>query len=276
MGWNSWNLFRGRVDDKLKYDWCGAARIYSDEDMRAVYQKMGLALLKVGRPIVYSLCQYGRAKVWEWGPLVGGNLWRTTGDIRDQWESMQNIGFGPSIPSGIGQPGQTGSSNLTQLDIARYAKAGQWNDPDMLEVGNGGMTPEEYRMHFTLWCLLRAPLLAGNDIRNMTPETKDILLNSEVIAINQDPAALPARLVSREGTRDVIARPLKDKSTAVAFFNRGDQAADISVTWEAIGLAGKKLRGRDLWKHGAVELAGERHTVNVPAHGVVLLKVSAR
>jgi len=244
--------------------------------MRAVYQKMGVALLKIGRPIVYSLCQYGRAKVWEWGALVGGNLWRTTGDIGDRWESMQNIGFGPSIPSGIRQPGQPGPPNLTQLDIAQHSKAGYWNDPDMLEVGNGGMTADEYRTHFTLWCMLRAPLLAGNDIRSMTQETRDILLNAEVIAIDQDPAALPARLVSREGTSDVIARALKDKSIAVAFFNRGDQEANISVAWNAVGLGGKKLRARDLWKHAAVELSGDRHTVAVPRHGVVLLKVSAR
>ncbi len=262
--------------DYLKYDWCGASRVYNDEDMRAAYQKMGDALSKAGRPIVYSLCQYGRAKVWEWGALVGGNLWRTTGDISDRWQSMENIGFGPSVPGGIRQPDQPAPPSLTQLDIASGSNIGHWNDPDMLEVGNGGMTTDEYKTHFTLWSMLRAPLLAGNDIRNMTQDTKDILLNSEVIAIDQDPAALPAKLVSREGTSDVIARPLKDKSMAVAFFNRGAEAADLSVAWSAIGLGGKKLRGRDLWKHENVELSGDRYTVKVPSHGTMLLKVSAR
>ena len=262
--------------DYLKYDWCGASRVYTDEDMHAAYQKMGDALLKAGRPIVYSLCQYGRAKVWEWGPSVGGNLWRTTGDIGDRWQSMENLGFGPSIPGGIRQPNQPAPPNLTQLDIAKASNVGHWNDPDMLEVGNGGMTADEYRTHFALWCMLRAPLLAGNDIRTMTQETKDILLNTEVIAIDQDAAALPAKLASREGTSDVIVRPLKDKSTAVALFNRGDQATTISVTWNAIGLGGKKLRGRDLWKHEAVELSGDRYSTSVPSHGVVLLKVSAQ
>jgi alpha-galactosidase len=262
--------------DYLKYDWCGASRVYTDEDMRAAYQKMGDALLKAGRPIVYSLCQYGRAKVWEWGALVGGNLWRTTGDISDRWQSMETLGFGPSIPGGIQRPGEPPPPRLTQLDIAQHSNVGHWNDPDMLEVGNGGMTTDEYKTHFTLWSMLRSPLLAGNDIRNMTQETRDILLNTEVIAIDQDPAALPAKLVSREGTSDVIMRPLKDKSVAVAFFNRGDQAAKISVKWDAIGFGGKKLRGRDLWKHAPVELAAEGHTAEVPTHGVVLLKVSTR
>jgi alpha-galactosidase len=247
--------------DYLKYDWCGASRVYTDEEMRAIYQKMGDALLASGRPIVYSLCQYGRNKVWEWGALVGGNLWRTTGDIADRWQSMQNLGFGTAIPGG-----------LTQLDIAANSNVGHWNDPDMLEIGNGGMTTDEYRTHMTQWALLRAPLLAGNDLRTMTAETKEILLNREIIAIDQDPAALPARLVSREGTSDVIARTLKDKSTVVAFFNRGEQPAAISVDWSKLGLKGK-LRGRDLWKHEDVPLSGASYQAQVPAHGVVAIKV---
>jgi alpha-galactosidase len=251
--------------DYLKYDWCGANRVYTGEEEHAVYQRMGDALLKAGRPIVYSLCQYGQVKVWEWGALVGGNLWRTTGDIGDRWQSMHNIGFGTAIPGG-----------LTQLDIAQHSKIGLWNDPDMLEIGNGGMTTDEYKTHFTLWSMLRSPLLAGNDIRKMTPETKEILLNAEVIAVNQDPAGLAPKLVSHEGTSDVISRPLKDKSTAVALFNRGDQPATITVKWEALGLKGKKLRGRDLWKHQDVTLSGDGFSAQVPTHGVVVLKVSAK
>ncbi len=251
--------------DYLKYDWCGASRVYTDDEMRAVYQKMGDALINSGRPILYSLCQYGRDKVWDWGGLVGGNSWRTTGDIRDSWQSMQNLGFGPAIPGG-----------LTQLDIAPAAKPGMWNDPDMLEVGNGGMTNDEYKTHFTLWSMLRSPLLAGNDIRSMTDETKQILLNAEVIAVSQDPAGLPAKLVSREGTNDVISRPMKDKSVVVTFFNRGEGPATIGVKWDALGFAGKNLRGRDLWKHSDVTLTGDGFQAEVPQHGVVALRVSAK
>ena len=135
--------------DYLKYDWCSAHAIYKDSDMRAAYQKMGDALESVGRPIVFSLCQYGRQDVWTWGAKVGGNLWRTTGDIADQWSSMATIGF-------------------KQAEIAKYIKQGHWNDPDMLEIGNGGMSDQEYRVHMSLWCLLAAPLLAGNDLRNLS------------------------------------------------------------------------------------------------------------
>jgi len=243
--------------DYLKYDWCSAGRIYKDEDMQAVYQKMGDALLKTGRPIVYSLCQYGRAEVWKWGPKVGGNLWRTTGDISDNWKSMESIGF-------------------RQFDIASYTRPGHWNDPDMLEIGNGGMTNDEYRTHMSLWALLAAPLLAGNDLRAMSEETKDILMNTEVIAIDQDPDAKPAKVISQDGKTTVLVRPLTENSMAVGLFNRGDQPAEVSVNWGALNLTGKKLQVRDLWSHGTVQVAGDRYSASVPTHGVVLLKVTAQ
>src|SRR5260221_14174596 len=129
--------------------------------MPAVYQIMGDALLATGRPIVYSLCQYGRLDVWKWGPDVGGNLWRTTGDIRDAWDSMSRIGFG-------------------QKDLAPYARVGHWNDPDMLEIGNGGMTDAEYRTHMSLWAILAAPLLAGKDLGSLNPSLLHILANRDV------------------------------------------------------------------------------------------------
>ena len=135
--------------------------------MQAVYQKMGDALQASGRSIVFSLCQYGRDDVWKWGPDVGGNLWRTTGDISDHWESMVKIGF-------------------NQSDLAPYAAPGHWNDPDMLEIGNGGMTDVEYRTHMSLWAMLAAPLMAGNDLAHMDSETQSILMNRGVIAIDQD------------------------------------------------------------------------------------------
>ncbi len=168
--------------DYLKYDLCSARNIYNStqDDLQGLYQKMGEALQETHRPIVYSLCQYGEADVWKWGTRTGGNLWRTTGDIRDEWESMDRIGF-------------------SQLEIASYTRAGHWNDPDMLEIGNGGMNADEYRTHMSLWSLLAAPLIAGNDLRSMTDETKSILMNTDVIAIDQDTAVKPVQLLTQAG-----------------------------------------------------------------------------
>ncbi|HEV2616035.1 MAG TPA: glycoside hydrolase family 27 protein [Candidatus Acidoferrales bacterium] len=243
--------------DYLKYDWCSADQIYKNEDMQAVYQKMGDALLKTGRPIVFSLCQYGEEKVWTWGAKVGGNLWRTTGDINDSWKRMAEIGF-------------------NQFDIAPYIRVGHWNDPDMLEIGNGGMTNDEYKTHMSLWSLLAAPLLAGNDLRNMSAETKEILTNRDVIAIDQDPAGKPpTRISDPAATAVVVSRPLQDGSLAVGLFNRGDQSQDVTVKWSDVGLAGKKLHVRDLWKHADVAASADGYTAAVPPHGVVLLKVTS-
>jgi alpha-galactosidase len=241
--------------DYLKYDWCSAHRIYKDtrEDMQGAYQKMGEALEKSGRPIVFSICQYGLVDVWRWGADAGGNLWRTTGDIEDRWSSIEHIGF-------------------AQPDFAGFARPGHWNDPDMLEVGNGGLTPDEYRTHMSLWCLAAAPLMAGNDLRHMTDETKSILMNAEVIAIDQDPNYKPMQRIAREGQTEVIARPLGDGSVAVGLFNRGAKAIAVEVPWEKVG--GKPVRARDLWTHQDVNLVGGLRSAVVPGHGVVLLKVA--
>ena len=239
--------------DYLKYDWCGARTLYSDEEMPAVYQKMGDALLKTGRPIVYSLCQYGRQDVWKWGADVGGNLWRTTGDIRDTWDSMTNIGF-------------------RQNELAPFAKPGHWNDPDMLEIGNGGMTDTEYRTHMSLWAMLAAPLLAGNDLRAMSPATLEILTNREVIAIDQDKKGQQGKQVWKSGDQEIWTRPLSGGATAVAVFNRGKDQATVYVKWAELGLADKKTV-RDLWLHQDITTAGPEYRVSVPDHGVVLLRV---
>src|ERR1700758_4514026 len=178
--------------------------------MPAVYQRMGDALRATGRPIVFSLCQYGRQDVWKWGADVGGNLWRTTGDISDNWNSMNRIGF-------------------SQNELADWAKPGHWNDPDMLEVGNGGMTDIEYKTHMSLWAILAAPLLAGNDLRDMKPAILEILTNHEVIAVNQDKAGKQGRHVSKSGDQEVWTRPLADGEIAIGLFNRGSAAAQVSV-----------------------------------------------
>jgi alpha-galactosidase len=246
--------------DYLKYDLCSDLDIYKDDasTLQAIYQKMGQALQETGRPIIYSLCEYGRANVWTgWGTRSGGNLWRTTGDISDRWDSMDKIGF-------------------SQIKLAVYAKPGHWNDPDMLEIGNGGMTADEYRTHMSLWSLLAAPLIAGNDLRTMTDETESILMNPEVIAIDQDPDYQPVTSLSSDGGIEVLMRPLHDGSVAVGIFNRTDAPAQtkFSRTNLPANLTGDKLNARDLWKHEAVEMRGGAFNATVPSHGVVLLKVS--
>lgn len=255
-----------------QYDWCRASGVYDDEEIRLAFQIMGEALQKTGRPIVYSL-SFAVYQVWEWGPKVGANLWRTTGDIQDSWESIERIGFGPSVAGAMEVSGQPKPPGQTQYDVRHATSIGHWNDPDMLEVGNGQMTADEYRTHFSLWCMLRAPLLAGNDLRDMTEETKSILLNREVIAIDQDPAALPMRRISRDEKTEVYLRPLHDGDIAVALFNRGDTPAEVSVTWESLGIDGQPRAVRDLWKHEPVEVSGQGYTAIVPTHGVVLLRL---
>lgn len=239
--------------DYLKYDWCGARTLYTDEEMPAIYQKMGDALLKTGRPIVYSLCQYGRLDVWKWGADAGGNLWRTTGDIRDTWDSMTGIGF-------------------RQNELAPFARPGHWNDPDMLEIGNGGMTDTEYRTHMSLWAMLAAPLLAGNDLRNMSSATLEVLTNREVIAIDQDKLGKQAKQVWKSGDQEIWTRPLSGGATAVAIFNRANEEAKVSLKWTDLQL-GKKKVVRDLWLHQDISTSGPEYLAAVAGHGVLLLKV---
>jgi alpha-galactosidase len=242
--------------DYLKYDWCGARNLYTDDEMQAVYQKMGDALRASGRPIVYSLCQYGRADVWKWGPEIAGNLWRTTGDIRDTWDSMSKIGF-------------------NQDELAPYAAPGHWNDPDMLEIGNGGMTDTEYRTHMSLWSMLAAPLIAGNDVRSMTPTIHDILTNKEVVAIDQDPDGKQAKRIWKSGDQEIWSRSLAGGAWAVALFNRATNNAQITVKWSDLGLSGAPRSARDLWAHSDIKLTGPEYSATVPGHGVLLLRISA-
>ncbi len=249
--WAAWGI------DYLKYDWCSASEMFQPGDMQAVYQIMGEALKHAGRPIVFSLCQYGLEHVETWGPQVGGNLWRTTGDIGDNWRSMTSIGFDK-------QPG-----------LEKYAGRGHWNDPDMLEVGNGGMIDTEYRTHMSLWALLASPLLAGNDLRNMSQATKDILCNREVIAINQDPAGHQAARVSKDGDKEVWARPLAGGDWAVGLFNRGDAATQVSAKWSDLKLSGKH-KVRDLWQHEDRGPVDGLFSADVPAHGVMLVRVARK
>jgi alpha-galactosidase len=231
-------------------------QVYSPEQiamMKAAYEKMHLALQKTGRPIFFSLCQYGLGDVWQWGTSVGGNAWRTTGDIRDSYSSMSSIGFG-------------------QLGIAQFAGPGHWNDPDMLEVGNGGMTTEEYRTHMSLWALLAAPLLAGNDLSQMSPATLAILTNREVIAVDQDTLGKQGERVSASKANEVWMKPLKGGAFAVGLFNRGGEAGSITLRFADLGLS-RSMKARDLWTGKDLGKLHESYTVAVPQHGVVMLKL---
>ena len=240
--------------DYLKYDWCSASQVYDYHSMPAVYAKMGDALFHSGRPILFSLCQYGVLKVWMWGRNVDGNAWRTTGDINDSWQSMSHIGFD------------------LQLDLYPYAGPGHWNDPDMLEVGNGGMTDTEYRTHMSLWCLLAAPLLAGNDLRNVPPNVMEILANKEVLAVDQDPLGKQAKRVSKDGDLEVWARPLEGGAYAVGLFNRGPNDAKVTAKWSDIAVSGT-VRVRDLWAHADRGTASDLFAADVPSHGVVMVRL---
>ncbi|SNT42745.1 alpha-galactosidase [Granulicella rosea] len=242
--------------DYLKYDWCGARFIYTHDDLQAIYQKMGDALLKSGRPIVYSLCEYGSGNVERWGAKVGGNLWRTTGDISDTWTSM--------------------ISNIEkQVPTAPYAGPGHWNDPDMLEIGNGHMTDEEYRTHMSLWALTAAPLLAGNDIRTMTPAIKEILMNREVLAVDQDALGKQATPV-KHGDLETWVKPLADRSVAVGVVNLGKTEATVAIKAEDLDPDVHVKSARDLWRHTDVVFRDGVYTTSVPAHGVLMLRVTLK
>ena len=241
--------------DYLKYDWCSASRFYSYDQMHAVYQKMGAALVKAGRPILYSLCQYGLADVGKWGPAVGGNTWRTTGDIGNSWESVSEIGFDK------------------QAGLERFARPGHWNDPDMLEIGNGHLSADESRVHMSLWSLLAAPLLAGNDLRSMDAETRAILTQREVIAINQDQLGKQGKRLRKQGEQEIWTKPLADKSVAVGLFNRGKEPASIKVAWAELGLSSQPRHVRDVWAQQDRSTAEPFYNATVPPHGVVLLRV---
>lgn len=196
--------------DYLKYDWCGS----TTQDAKSSYTNMRDALFTAGRPIVFSICEWGSGKPWEWaGPV--GHLWRTTGDISDSWNSM--IGIFDK-----------------QKDLARYAGPGQWNDPDMLEVGNGGMTTEEYKTHFSLWCMLASPLMSGNDLQNMSEDTKSILLNREMIAVNQDTLGRQATCYRDNGDYQIWVKTMANNEKVVCLLNKSDEKKTVLVDFDLL------------------------------------------
>ncbi|HTI63334.1 MAG TPA: glycoside hydrolase family 27 protein [Gemmatimonadaceae bacterium] len=234
--------------DYLKYDNC------NNQNRPALerYKAMGNALKATGRPIVYSLCEWGRNKPWEWGRTVGGDLWRTTGDIRDSWDSMLHI---------LDQ----------QVGLEKYSGPNAWNDPDMLEVGNGRMSNAEYIAHFSLWALLNAPLIAGNDLRSMNDSTRAILTNRDVIAVDQDWGGMQGHKVRDDGELEVWVKPMSSGDRAVVLLNRGSTAARIAASMSEIGLSGARHGARDLWTHRDTTVDGELATTLAPHSAAMYL-----
>jgi alpha-galactosidase len=238
--------------DYLKYDNCNpdpASNLATD------YINMHNALEATGRPFVYAMCNWGFPGYWA---MDIAQLWRTTSDIKDTWSSMTTI---------------MDANNVH----AAFAKPGHWNDPDMLEVGNGGMTDTEYRTHFSMWALMAAPLFAGNDLRNMSQATKDILTAPEVIAVDQDPLGVQGKQISKltgVNQPEVWAKPLSGANTyAVALLNRSEAPVDITVMWSDIGLPAGPATVHDLWDRADRGVFTDRYTANVPPHGVALVKI---
>jgi alpha-galactosidase len=245
--------------DYLKYDWCNT----STQDAQASYALIRNALNATGRPIVLSICEWGTAKPWLWGKRVGGNLWRTTGDISDKWETKEKDSLGMLDIVDL------------QNGIESYAGPGHWNDPDMLEVGNGGMTADEYRAHFSLWSVLAAPLIAGNDLRDMKPEIHDILTNKEVIAVNQDALGSEGRRVVKDGDVEVWSKQMQDGSRAVVLLNRAASEKEIGFSWENLGYPTHLSAGvRDLWRAKDLGQFKEKFSTAVAPHSVVMLRVN--
>ena len=245
--------------DYLKYDWCNT----TTQDAQAAYALIRNALNATGRPIVLSICEWGTAKPWLWGEKVGGNLWRTTGDISDVWQGKDKHRLGVVDILDM------------QEGLQSYAGPGHWNDPDMLEVGNGGMTTDEYRAHFSLWAILAAPLLAGNDLRDMKPEIHDILSNKEVIAVNQDQLGRQGQRVRKDGDLEVWAKQMQDGSRSVVLLNRDISEKKIAVSWEDIGYPGHLSASvRDLWRAKDLGQFKGQFSASVGPHSVVMVKVA--
>jgi alpha-galactosidase len=251
--------------DYLKYDWCGYGSIKPSptlEEMQEPYRFMRLCLDRVDRDIVYSLCQYGMGDVWKWGKEIGGNCWRTTGDITDSWGSMAGIGF-------------------AQAGHAPYASPGHWNDPDMLVVGLVGwgpnlresrLTPNEQYTHISLWCLLASPLLIGCDLTRIDEFTMNLLTNDEVLEVNQDPLGKQAVRVLQDGTREVWCKDMEDGSLAVGLFNRDEIPQTVTADWSDLGVSGK-VRVRDLWRQKDLGDFDGSFGAEIPRHGVVLIRL---
>ncbi len=257
--------------DYLKFDWCNA----EGQNARESYLTMSRALKATGRPIVFSLCEWGSNRPWIWGKEAG-QLWRTTGDI------------GPVFEKDLKKNGWSALSVLNILDrqdsIRQYAGPGRWNDPDMLEVGNG-MTVNQDKAHFSIWCMLAAPLMAGNDLHKMTEETKNILTNKEAVAIDQDPLGVVGFKYYQFDGMEILVKPLSGGNLAVCFLNRSDRPQTINFEWLAHTIQDKvsatnvdftkaTYKVRDLWAKKDIGTTQKALKESIPSHDVVMLKLT--
>ena len=262
LAYASWGV------DYLKYDWCN----HGTADARETYKTMRDALHAAGRPVGFSLCEWGQNKPWEWAGDVG-HLWRTTGDIYDSYDGRKGWAMGwkrildlqYSLVEGSGPDG-----------IGKYAGPGHWNDPDMLEVGKEGLSLAESRAHFSLWCIIAAPLMAGNDVRHMTPEVRAILTDRDVIALDQDPLGKQGfRALAETGKNiEIWVKELSNGEWAVCALNTSNTAADLTVRWDQLWTIQGKFTVRDLW---AKKDAGDNtkpYTARVDAHDVLLFRLT--
>ena len=232
--------------DFLKYDLCRGDR--------KSFETMSAALTASGRAIFYSINPEQPPDTQGWDSAIS-NMWRIAPDIAANFQSVLSI-FDADLP------------------FARFASRGHWNDPDMLEVGRG-MSDAEDRAHFTLWAMLAAPLLAGNDIRSMSASTEAVLTNHEVIAVDQDPLGAQATIVYDDHAgRQILSKVLQGKDArAVALLNRSDAPATMRVSWSMLKVAAGTAQARDLWVHRDLGLLSDSYATTVPSHAVVLLRI---
>ncbi len=252
--------------DYLKYDWCSN----EGQKAEAAYRTMSDALKACGRPIVFSICEWGESQPWKWAQGVG-HLWRVTADIRDCYQCRFDWG-GVGVLDIID----------TLADLYPYAGPGHWNDAEMLEVGNGGMTKDEYITHFSMWCMLAAPLMAGNDLRKIDEQTKTILTNKEVIAVDQDAKGEQARRFMDMGEKEIWAKPLANGELAVCFLNRTETPWNLDYNWHAntiyyatdVNMSKKTYTVRDLWQHKNIGTTATHTKYKIPGHSVLMVRLT--
>lgn len=258
--------------DYVKYDWCNTEGLKAE----GAYKTFAAALKKAGKPIVLSICEWGDNKPWEWAENVG-HLWRTTGDIYNCFDCVKDHGSWKAF----------GTMQILDMQegLRKYAGPGHWNDPDMLEVGNGALTPNEDRAHFSMWAMLAAPLIAGNDLRNMTQETAEVLTNKEVIALNQDKLGVQALKYKDEGEFEIFFKPLENGDWAVAFLNRDKAPKNFTFDWKANTFTDDEVSKKvfdatmqnykivDLWTGKKLGTTAKTLKTAVPSRDILLVRL---
>ena len=259
--------------DYLKYDWCATEGLKAE----GAYTTMRDALAHAGHPVVFSMCEWGTAKPWLWASNVG-HLWRTTGDIFNCWDCLQDNG---------GDWKAYGVMRILDMQdgLRQYAGPGHWNDPDMMEVGNGKLTPNEDRAHFAMWCMLAAPLIAGNDLRQMSPQTSSVLTNKDVIAVDQDPLGVQGFRLAAKDSVETWVKPLAEGDWALCFLNRGRKPQSVAFDWKTqpihddvakrdLAADHTRYKIRNLWTGRAAGTTAKPFRAEVPGHDVVMIRLS--